>query len=644
MIGSRNIGRLAGVGFALTCVLVVGGMAWATRAILRLDRLESLAHAHKELDLRLRQALWRMDSAMNPILAVESGRPYGHYSACFCATEARTSSGRPADPPLLPSPLVQDQPPWVELYFQVTPDGHWSSPQLAPGLCRGFEAVAAGSEAERLRVHEALLRFGALLPPEELDARLAEARAFIRRQSQNRSDQWLAGDASAKRIGAGNGVAYRPGDARQSIREFQARLLAFSQQNPLPREICEPAERVARALEPQETDAGEVCPSDALDQVSVEMSVVTPFWLDASPDGQPRLVFARTVSVDGTDYYQGFVVDWNKFSGLLLDRVRDLFPDAALLPVTPDADLEPHSWLTTLPASLVIPSTELAMAGTNSDSTIRTLVFSWCTAVVALTALGFGLRSLVTLSHRRMQFAYAVAHELRTPLTTFRLYTDMLASGMVPATSRQQYLDTLNRESKRLGDLVNNVLEYARLENRAVRLNVVTTDGEAIVGRARESFGQACADEGVSLRTENALSPECPVTTDVDLLMCVTGVLVANACRHARCAEHPEIHLRAERANGCVRFSVIDNGPGVSPEIARQLYRPFRAGGAGRNGRSASGSGPSASGLGLGLTLARKWTHLLGGRLELASRQHPTLGGAEFRISLPLQQAAATSG
>ena len=72
---------------------------------------------------------------------------------------------------------------------------------------------------------------------------------------------------------------------------------------------------------------------------------------------------------------------------------------------------------------------------------------------------------MVALSERRGAFVSAVTHELRTPLTTFRMYAEMLAEGMVPSPeARQKYLETLRREADRLAHLVENVLQYARLE------------------------------------------------------------------------------------------------------------------------------------------------------------------------------------
>src|SRR6185437_5435644 len=75
--------------------------------------------------------------------------------------------------------------------------------------------------------------------------------------------------------------------------------------------------------------------------------------------------------------------------------------------------------------------------------------------------------SLVDLAERRIRFVSAVTHELRTPLTSLRLYLDLLLSGMVQdEEKRREYLSTLNVESDRLHRLIDNVLDFARLERR----------------------------------------------------------------------------------------------------------------------------------------------------------------------------------
>ena len=256
-----------------------------------------------------------------------------------------------------------------------------------------------------------------------------------------------------------------------------------------------------------------------------------------------------------------------------------------------------------------------------------TVVASWLMAVTVLLVAGWGLWNLVALTERRMQFAYAVTHELRTPLTTFRLYADMLSAGLVPDDSKQEYLTTLNRESVRLSSLVEGVLEYARLENQKVKLNPTETDGAALVAQVSETLEKRCRENGIEARTENNLANGRRIRTDVDVVNRIAGVLVSNACRHARGKENAAVVVRLTGDDGEVHLDVVDSGPGIERGDARNIFKPFR------RGRRADEA--AQGGIGLGLALARSWAVLLGGRLHLAARRDPVYGGAHFRLTIP---------
>ena len=105
---------------------------------------------------------------------------------------------------------------------------------------------------------------------------------------------------------------------------------------------------------------------------------------------------------------------------------------------------------------------------------------AWGAVLLAALAAGLTLRSVIDFGARRSRFASAVTHELRTPLTTFRMYSEMLAEGMVSDPARQiEYHRTLRDESARLAGLVENVLAYAQVEEgrAARRLGTLTLAG-----------------------------------------------------------------------------------------------------------------------------------------------------------------------
>jgi signal transduction histidine kinase len=318
--------------------------------------------------------------------------------------------------------------------------------------------------------------------------------------------------------------------------------------------------------------------------------------------------------------------------GSLLSEIQDAFPKADLVPVS-DVDAPAEDRMATLPVRLVPGEFPVVPAAAVWEKVRFTLVTSWMAAIGVLAAAGIGFRNLVALTERRLQFAYAVTHELRTPLTTFQLYSDMLAAGLVPEESRQEYFETLNKESKRLSDLVEGVLEYARLENQKVTLHPALTTAPGLMQIISDQIAERCKRHGVTLKTENTVENGLLIRTDVDLIKQITGVLVNNACRHAGDSSDPTVIVRVEAEDDRLHLDVIDTGPGIERADARLVFRPFR------RGRHAEKK--AQSGIGLGLALARGWATLLGGRLELAARRHPQHGGAHFRLSIPRESAGA---
>lgn len=366
--------------------------------------------------------------------------------------------------------------------------------------------------------------------------------------------------------------------------------------------------------------------------VEITVDSIAAFWLGLGPDGGRKLAFVRECHADAAIFYQGFIGDWSRLKPELLAQIANLnlFPEVDLEPVLDDAEPGPEAsrmQMINLPVRLKIPDIPGGTTTAAWRSIRSTLITTWLAAIAVLVVAGWGLRNLVALTERRMQFAYAVTHELRTPLTTFRLYSDMLSAGLVPDASKQEYLDTLNRESLRLSRLVEEVLEYAHLGSHRVKLNPTDADGTSLLHVISETFEKQCNENDVEARAENAIANGQQLHTDVDLVNRITGVLINNACRHARGKKDAKVLVRLTGEGGKVHVEVIDSGPGIDRADTRTIFKPFRRG----QGTDTAAQG----GIGLGLALAQSWATLLGGRLELAARHHPQYGGAHFRLTIP---------
>ena len=358
--------------------------------------------------------------------------------------------------------------------------------------------------------------------------------------------------------------------------------------------------------------------------VAVHVGPLRPVWLTAR-DGSEVLVLVRAAKLDGKTVYQGVLLDWPGVRRVLGDQVADLFPAADLTPVR-DAEPEvPERAMTALPVQFDPgPAPVPPPAGW---TTLRIgLLLAWAAALTALTAVGFGGRALVDLSERRIRFVSAVTHELRTPLTSLRLYLDLLTSGMISDEQKQkEYLTTLACESDRLNRLIENVLDFARLEKRTVKAAMQPTNVAGLLDEVRQTWSDRCAADGRELVVISTLPTSHTVTTDPRLAGQIVGNLVDNARKYAKDAADGRIWVWAKPGEkGRLVLEVEDRGPGVAAKERGSIFRPFR------RGRDAD---TTAGGAGLGLALARHWADLLGGTLSY----RPADGGigACFRLELP---------
>jgi signal transduction histidine kinase len=359
---------------------------------------------------------------------------------------------------------------------------------------------------------------------------------------------------------------------------------------------------------------------------NIHLGSMRPQWITAA-DGTETLVLVRAANIDGKTVYQGVVLDWAKLEQVLKDEVADLFPDAKLVPVRDAASVSPDRAMTALPVQLDPGTTpELPPAGWTP---LRIgLVLAWVAALVAFAAVGFSGWSLIDLAERRIRFVSAVTHELRTPLTSLRLYLDLLMSGMIhDEAKRQEYLNTLATESDRLHRLIDNVLDFAKLEKRAKNGDMKPLNVGELLDQLRSTWTDRVAADGKELIVISTLPAETEVVTDAAMVQQIIANLIDNARKYTRDAEDKRIWLWAKPGgNGRVVFEVEDRGCGVSPSERKSIFKPFRRG---------VQADAKAGGAGLGLALAKQWAEVLGG--TVAYRPAEGAPGACFRLELPVK-------
>lgn len=590
--------------FATSLAVVFAALVWLSVLVLRLDHANGEAWRRAAAESNTRTALWRMDSALAPLIARESARPYFAYTSFYPIQRAYTRMFSNLDfgEVVTPSPLLSQVSPYIQLHFQVGPDGEWTSPQVPRGPLREL-ATPQYVTVEALRLAgERLAHLGDALEPRAIGAALP-----------------LQAIDPVELVFA----PPREGQAQSGTR--QQRLVPQALQQVEQQQVAlNDRETFARNRAMQFAQKADVNVWNAVNwSADVTEGPLKPLWHEG------MLLLARRVMADGAEYVQGCWLDWPAIQAWLRAEVADLYPDARLEPVVDDRQDETDGVLAALPVRLVPgpPAVELE----HVESPVRLiLALTWSGVLVAAVAVVVLLLGTVSLSERRAAFVSAVTHELRTPLTTFRLYTDLLADGMVKdEAKRREYLRTLHAEANRLGHLVENVLAYARLERGRAGAQVEKITLADLLEQATGRLVDRAVQAGLTLHVEPLSDDlrELTVKAAPGSVEQVLFNLVDNACKYAADGHKQDVHLAARRNGEAVALCVWDHGPGIPASEVGRLFKPFH--------KSARDAASSAPGVGLGLALSRRLARDMGGDLRLAPQGN---GGACFELMLATVQ------
>jgi two-component system, OmpR family, phosphate regulon sensor histidine kinase PhoR len=224
---------------------------------------------------------------------------------------------------------------------------------------------------------------------------------------------------------------------------------------------------------------------------------------------------------------------------------------------------------------------------------------------------------------QKISFVANVSHEFKTPLTTIRLYAELLEQGRVDdEAKRGDYLRTIGRETQRLARLVNNVLDFSRLEQGQKRFELAEMDLAAELAALCDTHEPRVNEAGLVLRREFAEAGGV-VMADRDAVGQIVINLLDNACKYAAGGGEVTVAL-VRRAAGGVEVRVSDRGPGVPATHRSRIFHKFH--------RVDETLTREKSGAGLGLSIARQLARGLGGELSCSQRAG---GGAEFILELP---------
>jgi signal transduction histidine kinase len=208
------------------------------------------------------------------------------------------------------------------------------------------------------------------------------------------------------------------------------------------------------------------------------------------------------------------------------------------------------------------------------------------------------------------------------------MYAEMLAGGMVPDENRGMYLETLRIEADRLSHLVDNVLQYARLERGRSSPPRESLAVDELVNRVTTRLGERAQHAGLRLECEvNNSAQNARLRIDAGAFEQIAFNLIDNACKYAANGTDSRVHLEVSREKHEVVWRFRDHGPGIPPAGLRRLFQPFS--------KTVQEAALSVPGVGLGLALSHRLARELGGTLEL---ERSDSQGTVFALRTPIER------
>ncbi len=223
----------------------------------------------------------------------------------------------------------------------------------------------------------------------------------------------------------------------------------------------------------------------------------------------------------------------------------------------------------------------------------------------------------------KADFVANVSHDLKTPLSVIRMFGETLEMGRLPdEAARREYYRVITRESERLTRLIDNVLDFSRIERGRRTYAPVPTAVEPLVRETLEAFSVPLAQQGFKVDVQVAPDlPEVPI--DADAVGQALANLIDNAIKYS--ADRKSLSVEARIEQDQLALGVADEGIGIPREEQTRIFDKFY-----RVGRSET---QGRRGSGVGLALVRHVAEAHGGRVTVTSRPG---AGSRFTLWFPL--------
>ena len=231
-------------------------------------------------------------------------------------------------------------------------------------------------------------------------------------------------------------------------------------------------------------------------------------------------------------------------------------------------------------------------------------------------------------NHAKSTFLANMSHELRTPLNAVLGFSRLLKNDPDVTPPQQETLDVIVRSGEHLLNLINNVLDMAKIESGRVALKESEVDLNQLMHEMQSLMGVGAVEKGLRFALER--DPDLPrfVAVDAGKLRQVLLNLLGNAIKYT---DSGGVKLRARLASihgsekAKVRFEVDDSGPGISQEDCTRIFFPFV---------QLGGQASAQAGTGLGLAICKQYVELMGGQIGVTSKPGK---GSVFYFEIPVR-------
>lgn len=594
----------------------------------------------------------QMEEELAYLVLKEEGRPVDQYRYIYIPADQVPGSEGLSRSPLSTPPKES----YILGYMQNNPDGSLQTP-----LAENKEDIPPEHNAVVAQLDEVneVFNLKKTTVPESVEAKPAEMLA--KRESEKDAtfaDKYLDISRSKKQrayLGrSGKRVEeITPGQALNlAQRDQKAASSEWQQEEGIQAEgdvpLVPSGRRPARAPIKDEEEkgygaesAGTVPPAPSLDteKFQIEVDPMQSVFIN----DQQIFIFRRIV-INNQIYRQGFVLLVKEFLNHLVDEyfvnqpmaqftslrlsVMDQGRESAVVQTGAVVEQSDFSLDRTFPRPFSFLRATIACEQLPPSVGRRTLnIMMAVLAFVILLGL-FGIyqsaRAVVALSDRRSRFVSSVTHELKTPLTNIRMYIEMLEQGIARDHAREEeYFRILGSESSRLSRLINNVLEFSKLEKKQRHLNLQEGTLEEVVQEINEVMQEKLRQEGFVLKVE--MEQVRPFKYDREAMIQVLINLIDNSMKFGKSSPTREITLRVWAEDGSVNISVSDTGPGIPRHSLKKIFDDFY--------RVDDDLTRTTGGTGIGLALVKKLITAMAGSVKATNNDGP---GCTITISLPI--------